>query len=303
MTSRVAVVISSFRGDDSVLALLRAAAQVEAPPWQRILVVDSLGSGKVARAIADEGWTWAEYRSHAVNLGSAGNLAARLTWAAREDFDYAYALNHDGRLEAATVRGLVQSAERRASTTRVGAVYPLRRYVGRGHRYDLTGKTRLPIPFVGTAKRPTESFRVYWSSSNGALYALEPARQGLLPWADFWMGWEDLAYGWLLDDQGYEQWVEASVDFDDDYETREVFEGLVVTEKPAWYAYYQMRNLLLASRRTRQSPLARMMIAARFGLEATLTLAVRRDKARRLRLLGRGIRDGLNDVSGKGPVP
>lgn len=304
MSARAALVISAFRADEAIIRLLEAAHAVVDPPWSGICVVDSLGSGHIARHVEARGWTDVVYRTHAVNLGSAGNLAERLRWAASEGFDYAYAINHDGDLVSDVVRGLVAEAERRRSAGgRVGAIYPLRRYVGRGSQYDLTGKTRLPVPFIGTASRPAHSFRVFWASSNGALYSLGPVRAGLLPWADFWMGWEDLAYGWLLDDHGYEQWVDAKVVIDDDYETRAVTQRLVVTEKPVWYAYYQTRNLLLASRRTKQSTVARALLLARFAMECGLTLAVRKDKTRRLRLLSQGVRDGLLDVSGKGPVP
>ncbi len=300
--SGVALVVSTYRADESVLRLLELAASTVDAPWSAVCVIDSQGSGRVAEHIASRGWKNVVYRTHAMNLGSAGNLAARLSWAAREGFDYAYALNHDGQLDADVVRGLVSSAELRAGL-RLGAMYPLRRYVGRGSRFDLTGRSRLPMPFVGSSTKPAEPFRVTWASSNGALYSMQPVRDGLLPWSDFWMGWEDLAYGWLLDDHGYEQWVETSVIFDDDYETRDVAQGVTVTEKPTWYAYYQMRNLLLAAQRTRQSLVARSVLAARFAMECGLTLTVRREKGKRLRLLSQGIRDGLLGVSGKGPVP
>jgi GT2 family glycosyltransferase len=203
--SRVGLAISAYRSDDSVERLLREAVPLVPSTFDRILVVDSLGSGRIPELIARESWQSVQYVNSPVNLGSAGNLAERLERLVFDGCDFIYAVNHDGSVDAETVKRLLRFAEDRP---RLGAAYPLRRYSGRGGKFDLTGTSMFPRPFFGSLRRPLEdSLRVYWSSSNGALYCAKPVREGLLPWRDFWMGWEDLAYGWLLEDHGYEQYV------------------------------------------------------------------------------------------------
>lgn len=302
----VCLVISAFKSDEAVAALLEQVATTVDPPWSRVIVVDSLGSGAIDALIERSGWDWAEYHSFPTNLGSAGNLATRLTLAAERGFGWAYAINHDGVVDAGLVRTLRTFAATRADT-RPGAVYPLRRYTRRGNRYDVTGRWRWPLPFLGSSAPPVaNAFRVHWASSNGALYALEPIRRGIRPWADLWLGYEDLTYGWLLEEAGYSQWVVSAAVLDDDYEYRLRRWGpaqVGLAEKPAWYSYYHARNLLLAAGRSRAGPATRSIVAARIAIEFGLTLVARPNKARRLQLLARGVWDGLRGVAGKGPVP
>ena len=141
-----------------------------------------------------------------------------------------------------------------------------------------------------------------WASSNGALYSLDRIREGHEPWADFWLGWEDLAYGWLLGDLGFEQWVVTSAVFTDDYEYRTAA-GVTVTDKPSWYSYYHARNLILATRRTKSGLVTGGVVAARIALEVGVALLLREHKVDRVRLLALGALDGVLGKAGKGPVP
>lgn len=307
MKSPVCLVISAYRSDEAIRGLLESVAAVVEPPWSRVLVVDSLGSGFISKLIEERGWgAWAEYRSYDTNLGSAGNLSTRLRLAAEQGFEFAYAVNHDGIADPEIVRALLAYARTR-ERTRLGAVYPLRRYSNRQGLFDVTGTSRLPLPFRGSRCEPAcAAFKVHWSSSNGALYSLDRVREGHEPWADFWLGWEDLAYGWLLGDLEYEQWVVTAAVLTDDYEYRtrgRRFAQVTVTDKPSWYSYYHARNLILAVRRTKSGFMARSVVAARIALEAGLALALRDEKADRLRLLAQGVRDGFLGRAGKGPVP
>lgn len=307
MSPRVCLVISAYKSDAAIIRLLEQAAAFTEPPWTKVLVVDSLGSGAIPAELARRGWSdRVEYRSFDTNLGSAGNLSMRLKLAAEQGFDFAYALNHDGLVDAELVRSLLGFAASR-DPSRLGAVYPLRRYTRLGGRFDLTGASRLPVPFRGSRTPPRgPALAVHWASSNGALYALAPVRSGLAPWADFWMGWEDLAYGWLLESAGYDQWVATDVVLDDDYEYVRKTVGKVsvsVSDKPVWYSYYQARNLVLAAARTKADLPRRGMVAARVLMECGATLATRSKKLERLELLARGVFDGLRGVAGKGKVP
>jgi GT2 family glycosyltransferase len=139
---------------------------------------------------------------------------------------------------------------------------------------------------------------VFWSSSNGALYSLEPARKGILPWEAMWMAWEDLEYGWRLFDKGYRQVIVRDAVFRDNNEYARSGLGNI-TDKPPWRSYYQIRNLILAVRRSRRRPLFYAVTFYRTVLEGLLILLVRSDKRKRLRLLWSGIVDGIKGVEGQ----
>lgn len=296
----VCLAISSFRNDESVLALLETAIRSEY--FDEILVVDSLGTGALPTALAERNWTdRVVYENHAENLGSAGNLARRLELAAERNHDWVYAVNHDGEVDARVVRELVRWGEHLPDN--FGAIYPLRYLTGR-RRYDLTGTAPIPTPFFGPKRRPSKPFvKTYWSSSNGALYALEPVRRGKLPWADLWMGWEDLGYGWLLHREGYRQVIVTTVQIDDTYEYTEMAPHITVAAKPSWYAYYQARNMVLVTRRLRAGLPYRAAATARILLEFAVTTAFRSNKTERYGLLIRGIYDGIRNRSGKWRLP
>jgi hypothetical protein len=301
---RVALAISSYRSDDSVLALLERTKQA-AMGFGAVIVVDSQGSGELEQALSRMTWPCpVTYFSATTNLGSAGNLAERLQRAAQTKLDWVYAVNHDGDLQPSRVASLVEIGEREAGQGRpIGAVYPLRRLPKRGNSYDITGRFRVPLTAIRRSRRPGPGvLDVYWSSSNGALYALEPVRRGLLPWADLWMGYEDLGYGWLLHQHGYRQLLASDVMVEDGYEYQER-RGVWMTQKPSWYAYYHARNFLLVAGRTRQPAYARAAIMARLLLELGVTTALRDHKRERLALTVRGMVDGLLGRAGKYKVP
>lgn len=298
---RVCLAISSFKNDDAVLGLLDHVGDA-LPRFGRVLVVDSLGSGRFPSALAERGLERrVEYHCFPENLGSAGNLAHRLRLAGSGDADFVYALNHDGDLRPEAIAQLVRLADQ--STPRPGAVYPLRRMTDRGNAYDVTGRYRFPFTAIRSRKPPPSTLNeVFWSSSNGALYSLEPVKRGLLPFADLWMGYEDLGYGWLLHENGYRQFVARDVLVDDSYEYRRSPVGYI-TRKPGWYAYYFARNLLLTSRRTHQPVHVQGLALSRVLLEFGITLALRTDKTMRLRATAEGLLDGLLGRPGKWRLP
>lgn len=295
--SRVVLVIATFRADEEVIQCLR---DVDGLGFAKIIVVDSLGSTLVPQAISDHEWT-VEYISANHNLGSAGNLTLRLQAAAETSAEFAYAVNHDGTVCPDTVRALVAVADQVSS---LGAVFPRRRYVNRGGQIRAHGRRSL---LHRTADREEYAAKQYeevaWSSSNGALYALGPIRAGVEPPAHFWMGWEDLAYGCFLRRAGYRQVVANNVIVDDPYEYKNyelAGRTIHITEKPSWYQYYTVRNLLLLAK---QDTSAAPMVVERLIAELGLVLTLRPRKVERLRLFGIGLAHGLLGRAGKWTVP
>lgn len=299
--SRVCLVISSFKNDAAVFELLEGARD-SLPRFARVLVVDSLGSGDFERGLRERGLDrYVDYHCYPENLGSAGNLSRRLELAAQSSAEFAYAVNHDGTVDASAIAQLVSLADRAPQP--LGALYPLRRMTERAGAFDVTGRYRFPFTAIRSHQRPEQELSpVFWSSSNGALYSLAPVRRGLLPYADLWMGFEDLGYGWLLQQQGYRQFAARDVTVDDSYEYRKSPVGYV-TRKPAWYAYYYARNLLLTARRTEQPALVQGLALSRVMLELGVTLALRPDKKARLLATAEGMLDGLRNRSGKWRFP
>lgn len=299
---RACLAISSFRFDESVLTLLdRAKSDGALQLFDRVIVVDSIGTGAMPALLRERGFDAVEYHCVPRNLGSAGNLAMRLELAAAGDDVVVYAVNHDGSVERGTIERLLTVAE---ANPGFGALYPIRRLTAQGGGYDVSGRWSVPVPRQVTKEIPRDPLlRVWWSSSNPALYALAPVRSGMVPWADLWMGWEDLGYGWLLAERGFPQFVVTSAITEDGYELRPVFGGKYVADKPAWYAYYTARNLILVGARTRAGVVRSAAIGSRIALEVGVTLAVRPQKRLRLRYLAAGIVDGLRGKTGKWIVP
>ncbi len=293
------LVISSYRHDASVERILQRVHAHPVPVFDKCIVVDSQGTGAIPALIDEQGWQDVIYWSADENLGSAGNLCERLRMASRYGGDFAYAVNHDGDVNPDVVLALLAEAER---TPHVGAVYPLRFLPARG-QYDLTGTRRLPLAFRGSAKAPLSPLiDVHWGSSNGALYSMQPIREGILPWAELWMGWEDMAYGWLLEERGYRQMIVTGARADDNYEYRAYAVGgraLHVTDKPPWYTYYGARNLMLLLRRTRRPTSLFLVAAMRIVLEVVVIGLMRQRKLLRYRLLGHGVVDGLRNRGGR----
>lgn len=303
MLNTTVLTIATFRNDEAVADLLEVVCRGGESPFHRVIVVDSLGTGEVEELVKRRRWRGVDYVNSATNLGSAGNLRRRLELAAAAGADYAYAINHDGQVDLELVAELVSCAE---TIENLGAAYPLHFYSNRDS-YDQTGTSSLPLPFLGRGEREKSRLTdVTWSSSNGALYAMEPVRRGLLPDDGLWMGWEDMAYGWELAKNGYRQVLVNDTVFDDDYEYRRVDilgRALYLTDKPAWYTYYQIRNLLLIADRNESPAAAYATVAGRILIELGLTTAFRPQKLTRYRYLAAGLLDGLRGRQGRWVVP
>lgn len=294
--SDVAVAISAFRSDESVLRLLDTVEREFGRELKTVIVVDSLGSGVLQGTVAERGWI---YENSPVNLGSAGNLARRLEIAAEQGARWCFAINHDGMVSRQLVEALVRCGE---AGERVGAVYPKRVMIARGDTVLQPHRSAFALAGFGAAVEQSAPLEVAWDSSNGALYATQPIRERVTPWTGLWMGWEDMLYGWDLAGSGWRQlWCPDAV-FADDYEYEKVrFAGArrFITRKPAWYGYYHNRNLLLIAKRT-GSAAAWGFLLRRLLREVAFTVLFRSEKGRRLTLLWRGLVDGLRGVTGAG---
>lgn len=303
LLARTCLTIATYRQDRALEGLLHQIFSQGPAPYAAIIIVDSQGTSQIPELIARQGWQNVQYHNAPANLGSAGNLRRRLQLAAQTGADYAFAINHDGQAPQPMIAELVRCADTVAG---LGAAYPLHFYTHR-KSYDHTGTASLPLPFLGRKTRDAARLTdVTWSSSNGALYALEPARQGILPDASLWMGWEDMAYGWALARQGWRQVLVNDTVFEDDYEYRPVTllgRTLYLTDKPAWYAYYQVRNLLLIADQHAAPTRALATVASRILLELGLTTAFRPEKLTRYRYLMAGLLDGLRGRRGRWLVP
>lgn len=300
---RVVLAISAFRSDEAVLTLLEKAFAADAPRFGQVLVVDSLGSGRIADEVAARGWP-VNYVNSDSNLGSAGNLDRRLQEASGTGLDWCLALNHDAALDPAKAMQLVAHGE---AGQRVGAVYPRLRLTSANNQLDRPRRATRPFGGPIRGNRPSDDCQeVAWSSSNGALYHLDPIRAGLNCWPKLWMGYEDLAIGWELSARGWLQLLCDDVIIDDNYEYRRVRllgRWLMIVDKPPWYSYYQLRNLALIRRGSDGQAIGLATIAARAFRDLGLTLLFRDRKLYRLRLLMNGLLAGLTGTSGKGPVP
>ena len=303
----VCLAIATFRNDDKVIALIDAVTNDDGrSPFSKIIVVDSIGTDRIPRWLADQERNDVEYHNFDENLGSAGNLHERLRLAAQTETTYCYAINHDGEVDLQAVETMRRHANARSS---VGVVYPLRFRPSRGGAWDRSGKHGFAWRFTGSRERP-DAFNsveeVTWASSNGALYALAPVRAGINVWKELWMGWEDLEYGMRLKQKGYKQLRCMDAVFVDHYEYREfkvLGRSFYIADKPAWYAYYFARNLIAATKRNNPDPLSFSILTLRLVQEALVTAALRRDKQQRAELLLRGIVDGIRGKMGKRAFP
>jgi GT2 family glycosyltransferase len=288
---RVWLVISSYQNDDDVIRILDQVQSFGGDLFERILVVDSMGSGSIPSLLVDRGWGHVVYRSYPHNLGSGANLCERLRLAAEGGADYAYALNHDGYFDPQVFRALLNAA---TPLENLGAAYPLG-YLITVKRFNLTGTRELPLPAKLVASPPQDTtIDVFWSSSNGALYSTAPAKHGILPWSAMWMGWEDLEYGWRLFDSGYRQVMVCDAIYSDNYEYKQTWLAQT-TDKPAWRTYYNFRNLILAVRRSRNRSLFYAVVIYRILMELALIVLVRDFKFARLRSLYRGVFAGVTE--------
>ena len=304
MTQAVAIAISAFRSDAAVLALLDAIFAEPHPEVTRIIVVDSLGSGTIARHIDANRWP-VIYENSRRNLGSAGNLARRIELAAQSGADWCLCLNHDANWNAERLSAMLSVAR---SRPRVGAVYPVLDHAPRERPWEDGRRSFVPSAGTRLAELPQgdTGAEVLWSSSNGALYATAPLSEGIAVMARLWMGYEDLAYGIALSQGGWQQLMcrKAILSRIFDYRSRRILgRDMHIPDKPVWYSYYNIRNLILIRWRYGAAGVEIGSILGKL-VQSSLRIFLLEDrKLTRLSLLYRGAVAGLIRTDGKGPLP
>lgn len=242
---KTVVAISSYRSD---AAAFRLVSELYAGDYHfdGVVVVCSSGGHELVDQLRDAGYPDCHVLPFEANLGSAGNLYERFKATEALGGDYLLALNHDAQINPQMFSALIGAA--RDGPQRMGAYYPLRYTPGK-QQYDLSGAGRFPFRFRGVSEVPAETLiDVVWSSSNGALYAILPFREGVWPDAGLWMGWEDYLYGLELHRAGFRQCIVPSAGVTDDYEyktVRHLGRTFTVSDKPVWYCYYGPRNLAI----------------------------------------------------------
>ena len=303
---KVAIAISSFKSNPSAMGLVR---RITNENWQcvYVLVVDSLGGSEFEEFISSNDLTGRVlYFNSDNNLGSAGNLNRRLEWANELGMDYVLALNHDAEITLAVYQALLDRADKQQ---KIGALYPLRYLQGK-RIYDLSGQKVFSMTASGVSVKPVEDLiEVAWSSSNGALYSMEPLRgpNKISPDASLWMGWEDYLYGIQLKNAGYSQWIVSSAETIDSYEYKAVKfspAGKTIADKPMWYGYYDARNLILIALHRLNAPALSAFIIFRVLLGLLLvSFKFKDNKKKAVSFCLAGIKDGLKNNSGKWLLP
>ena len=299
------VAISSYKSDADALRLVTELHDGDYE-FSRAIVVCSDGGRELSSAVKDAGYDNCEVLAFDTNLGSAGNLYERFKAAAAHGGEFMLALNHDAKVTPEMFRALVAQAQK--PHDRIGAFYPLRYTPGK-RQYDLTGVGGFPFKFRGSTQLPeSEVIDVQWSSSNGALYALAPFREGIVPDASLWMGWEDYLYGLQLQDAGYRQCIVTGACATDDYEYKTVTwfgRKITLSDKPLWYCYYGPRNLALVCLHRRRSPTMAFDLL-RWALWFPAQILLSRTGAARWGGLGyylTGLAHGVLNTSGKWRLP
>ena len=304
MTNLVAIAISAFHSDAAVIDLLEAIFADPHPEVGAVIVVDSLGSGSIANTADERGWP-IRYQNAKINLGSAGNLARRLELAAATGAEWCLCMNHDANWAVDRLSAMLTVAR---THNRVGAVYPMLDHSPREPRWEDGRKHFRPSAGqrFSTIPKGLPAGDVLWSSSNCALYATAPLGEGVTVMADLWMGYEDLAYGIALHQDGWQQLSCRSALLSKvfDYGPRQFLgRTLHIPEKPAWYSYYNIRNLILIHRRYGSKGIPRSSIWNKLAQSSLRILLLEDNKFMRLRLLYEGALAGLFGQSGKGPLP
>lgn len=299
------VAISAYKSDSDVIRLVTELYR-GGYEFSSVVVVCSDGGDTLSASPELGEFDTCHVLPFASNLGSAGNLYQRFKAAAELGGDYMLALNHDARIDRCMFEALVAQAVNVRG--RIGALYPLRFNPGR-NQYDLTGVGGFPFRLRGSTQ-PTDVglIDVTWSSSNGALYALAPYREGIAPDPRLWMGWEDYLYGLQLRQAGYRQCIVGNARAIDDYEYKTVAwfgRNITVSDKPVWYCYYGARNMALICLHRCANP--RMLFhLLRWALAFPLQILLSRRGGERwdgLKYHAIGLMHGLFNRSGKWRLP
>lgn len=303
MAKSTVVAISAFKSDEAVISLLSAIFNDLHAAILRVVVVDSLGSGKIESACLANEWP-VSYYNFDNNLGSAGNLYKRIELASEFEGEWCLCLNHDANWDSKRLTAMLNTSK---SQPKVGAVYPILDHYPRQPRWEDGRRSFAPTAGVRFTEIPSDAAsEVLWSSSNGALYSTAPFKENIRVLSMLWMGYEDLAYGIALNKNGWKQLVcrKAALSNIFDYTRSSLpVDGVFIQDKPAWYSYYNMRNLVLIYQEYGSQGITRKILAYKFFHSGLRILLLESNKLSRLALHIRGFIDGFRGRIGKYDVP
>lgn len=120
------------------------------------------------------------------------------------------------------------------------------------------------------------------------------------------MGYEDLAYGIALHQANWIQLSCRSAVLTQvfDYAPRRILgHTLFIPEKPVWYSYYNIRNLILIWRQYGCMGLTLWTVFWKFLQSSFRILVLEDKKIKRLQLLFLGALAGIKGENGKGHYP
>jgi GT2 family glycosyltransferase len=303
MLNSTVVAISAFKSDKPIINLLSDIFNDFHDSISRVVVVDSLGSGEIESVCSINGWPVGYYNFH-YNLGSAGNLAKRIEIASQLEARWCLCLNHDANWDSGRLSAMLNAAN---TQSKVGAVYPVLDHYPRQPRWEDGRRSFAPSAGARFPKIPLEdSSEVLWSSSNGALYSTEPFKENIRVMSDLWMGYEDLAYGLALNQNGWKQLVcrKAVLSKVFDYSALSLpVHGVFIQDKPDWYSYYNMRNLVIIHNEYGSQGISFKALVFKFFHSGLRILLLESNRFSKLALHFRGTVDGFRGRVGKYDVP
>jgi GT2 family glycosyltransferase len=303
MDKSIVVAISAFKSDQAVIDLLSSIFRDPHDSVLQVIVVDSLGSGEISSACSSNSWPVTYYNFN-TNLGSAGNLRKRIELASELGAEWCLCLNHDANWNSERLSAMIETSH---SQVGIGAVYPVLDHHPRRPRWEVGRRSFTPTAGARLDKIPlVDSSEVLWSSSNGALYSTAPVLNGVEVMSELWMGYEDLAYGVALNQQGWTQLVccKAVLSKVFDYtEPNLPIRRVFIQDKPAWYSYYNMRNLILINKRYGEHGVSLIMVFIKFIHSGARIVFLEPNRFSKIYLHFRGFIDGFRGRVGKADWP
>lgn len=286
--NNVAIAISSFKSTQSVATLLDKIFSSDIS-FSEIIVVDSLSDGSMEKLLTEKNYKVTFFNS-TTNLGSAGNLNKRLEIASQNSQnEWCFCINHDGYFDTKEILHLISSIPTiQDKSTNIGAIFPNRINYNKNEQPDF--------------KAYDTYSKTLWASSDGCLYSLQPYRQGCKVNQDLWMGWEDLIYCLELKEKGYQCYTATNGLYFDGYEYQKITLlcfTLYIADKPSWYNYYSIRNLVLGLRYLESKDYMLKFTAKTFIKSVITTALFKNNKKERLIFSIKGLIDGLIGKTGQ----
>ena len=305
---RVAAVVVTYNRK----ALLRqclAALQSQTHPVAEIIVVDNASTDGTDSMLAQEFPAVTVHRL-ATNRGGAGGFHEGMRRAAEREVDWIWVMDDDAEPHSDALEKLFEPGLHARTDT--VALMPLKRLPSGVPQYDQVGTYNLGRGQV----EPVEAADEQWSEVSygafvGFLCRADAVNVVGLPDASLFLWFDDVEYCCRLQEVGRLYLVRSSTITHHVSRGEQAAPGQEQDEKPwrhyplsyYWRYYYSYRNRLLILQRHSTSMMQRMVgyghIVARALRSAGSTLVYSEAKREKIRLLARGVIDGLLGRRGK----